>query len=270
MKKVAFMLASALALTACQKQSERQAEPTVSEPASAQTTTNNVNVRTYTVVTELNTVPFIIRDPNQTGGVTGFEYDLLTEIAKQQGFNLKFELHPWQGIFTTLNDGKADIVAGAVTYTNERAKIMDFSQPHYEYHYAMLVREDLAKAKNFEGLRGKKIALQRGSVSESLIPMFGVKDGENVQYTDTIWLATKAVLSGVADGAVGSDAPLGYYAKEYPESKTKLVQDASLPAQHYVFAVKKGNLELIHKLNDGLAALKANGTYDTLYRKYWH
>lgn len=255
-----IVLGSAFLLAACKK------ETTASETQKQPETDNRP---TYTVMTELNTLPFIIRDKNQNDGITGFEYDLLTAIAEQQGFKLKFEVHPWQGLFPNLDNGKADILAGAVTYTDQRATFMDFSNPHFEYRYTMLVRSGLETKPNFNALRGMKIALQTGSVSESLIPMFGNADNSNIVYTDTIWLATKAVLSGEADAAVGSSAPLSYYAKNYASSKVHLINDQSLPAQRYVFAVKKGNTELRDKLNAGLQAVKANGTYDQLYRKYW-
>lgn len=259
--KYPLLIASIVLLAACQKDAAKPENQT-KQP-------ENENLPTYTVMTELNTIPFIIRDKSQANGLTGFEYDLLTAIAEQQGFKLKFEVHPWQGLFPNLDNGKADILAGAVTYTDQRATFMDFSNPHFEYRYTMLVRSGLETKPNFNALRGMKIALQTGSVSESLIPMFGNADNSNIVYTDTIWLATKAVLSGEADAAVGSSAPLSYYAKNYASSKVHLINDQSLPAQRYVFAVKKGNTELRDKLNAGLQAVKANGTYDQLYRKYW-
>lgn len=256
-----ILMSSTLLLGACHKET--------ATPTQAPKPMETDNRPTYVVMTELNTIPFIIRDSSQSSGVTGFEYDLLTEIAKQQGFKLRFEVHPWQGLFPNLDSGKADILAGAVTYTDERATFMDFSNPHFEYRYTMLVRDGLQNKPNFGAFKGMKVALQRASVSESLIPMFGNQDKGNIVYTDTIWLATKAVLAGEADAAVGSSAPLSYYAKKYADSKTHLIQDSSLPAKHYVFAVKKGNTELVQKLNEGLEKVKANGTYEKLYSKYW-
>ncbi|ULJ61350.1 transporter substrate-binding domain-containing protein [Wielerella bovis] len=262
MKQYGLLITGILTLAACQSE-------TSSDTTASTTTEVDDNRPTYVVMTELNTIPFIIRDSHEKSGLTGFEYDLLTAIAEQQGFKLRFDVHPWQGLFQNLETGKADILAGAVTYTDERAKIMDFSNPHFEYRYTMLVRKDLNNQTNFAAFRGMKVALQKGSVSESLAPMFATPDENNIQRTDTIWLATKAVLSGEADAAIGSSAPLSYYAKQYAKDEVKLIQDTSLPAQNYVFAVRKGNTELAQKLNDGLAKVKANGTYDQLYKKYW-
>lgn len=267
--KKSIMLSCAIiaTLAACNQKNGDNKAATQTSPATAPAPAQNGKI--YTVMTELNTVPFIIRDAKQAEGISGFEYDLLTAIAEQQGFQLKFAVHPWQGLFKNLDTGKADILAGAITYTPERAKIMDFSEPHYQYRYTMMVKDGLENAKEFNALRGRAIALQRGSVSESLIPMFDSPDGKNIIYTDTIWLAAKNVISGQADGAVGSSAPLSYYAKQYASSKVKLIEDPTLPPQHYVFAVKKGNTQLVKELNEGLAKIKANGTYDKLYNKYW-
>ncbi|SNB67536.1 transporter substrate-binding domain-containing protein [Kingella negevensis] len=268
MKKLAILACSILALSACQNESQQQkAEP--KDPPTAAPATANSSEKVYTVMSESDTLPFIMRDPKSPSGATGFEHDLLEAIAQKQGFKLKYDVHTWVGLFDTLNTGEADIVAGAVTMTDERAQTMDFSQPHYDYHYVMLVKNELGSANGFSALKGKKISLQQGSVSESLVPMFGLADKSNIIKQSTIWLAAKDVLRGSADAVIGSDAPLSYYAKEYPDSKAVIVHDESLPVQHYAFAVKKGNAELLAKLNEGLAAVKADGTYETLRKKYW-
>lgn len=107
-------------------------------------------------MSESDTLPFIMRDPKSPSGATGFEHDLLEAIAQKQGFKLKYDVHTWVGLFDTLNTGEADIVAGAVTMTDERAQTMDFSQPHYDYHYVMLVKNELGSANGFAALKAKK------------------------------------------------------------------------------------------------------------------
>ena len=62
-----------------------------------------------------------------------------------------------------------------------------------------------------------------------------------------------------------------YYLREYQPKNSSLtvVYDSSLPKKQYVFAVKKGNTALVKQLNEGLVKVRADGTYDALYKKYW-
>lgn len=254
-KWIAALLCTAL-LTACNDNKKTAAAETPD------------NTPSYRVVTEMLNIPLVIRNGQD---ISGFELELLQAIAEKQKIKLVFELHGWQGIFDTLDKNQADIVAGAVTYSKERAERMDFTEPHFEYEFAMLANKHAAGARNFTDLRGKNVALKKDSIAETLIPMFGTAGDANIVRTDTTWEAIKEVLSEKSAAAVGSSAVMYYYAKEYKGKQPDLfvLTDASLPKKHYVFAVKKGNAQLVKILNDGLAKVRADGTYDALYKKYW-
>lgn len=269
MKKRILPWLCMLSLAACGGSDNHESADTSKNQLSQQTPVSNSNKPVYRVVTELVNIPLVLHDTH-TQKISGFELELLQAIAEKQGFALDFSnVHPWQGIFQTLEDDTGDIVAGAVTYSNDRSDRMDLTNPHLEYDFALLVQPEFADARGFGALRGKKVALKGRSISETLIPMFGVSDESNIIRTKTTWEAIKDILTGEAEAAVGSSLVMEHYASEYPDKKLAVIYDASLPKNHYVFAVKKGNTELQQKLNTGLEKIKADGTYDKIYRQYW-
>ncbi|UOP04983.2 transporter substrate-binding domain-containing protein [Conchiformibius kuhniae] len=264
MKAWLSSLLCAVILSACGGKTAEKSSAAASPAAPAQTQ------KAYRVTTEMLNIPLVIRNGRDIGG---FELELLQAIAERQNITLDFaKLHTWQGIFDTLDKDEADIVAGAVTYSKERAERMEMTLPHFEYEFAMLANKQAAGARGFADLRGKNVSLKRDSIAETLIPMFGAAGESNIIRTTTTWEAIKEVLAGKAASATGSSAVMYYYAKQYKNQHPDLfvLTDPSLPKRHYVFAVKKGNTELVRILNEGLAKVRADGTYDMLYRKYWH
>lgn len=257
MKKYILLAVMAAALAACGKQQDG---------TEGNNSASTENAPVYRVATEMLNIPLIIKNGRDD---SGFELELIKAIAEKQGMRLEFIVHPWQGIFNTLDNGKSDIVAGAVTYTKDRAESMDLTDPHLEYEFAMLVHEKAADARNFADMRGKPVSLKRDSVAETLIPMFGSPEESNIIRTTTTWEAIKAVLADESMAAVGSSAVMNYYAKQYQDNHLSVLTDPALPKKQYVFAVKKGNAALVRQLNEGLAKVKADGTYNALYKKYW-
>lgn len=254
-KWIAVLLCSTLLAACGDKKKPAQAAPADTTPS-------------YRVATEMLNIPLVIRNGQD---ISGFELELLQAIAEKQNIKLTFELHGWQGIFDTLNNNQADIVAGAVTHSKERAERMDMTEPHFEYEFAMLANKHAAGARSFADLRGKNVALKKDSIAETLIPMFSTAGDANIVRTTTTWEAVKDVLTEQSAAAVGSSAVMYHYAKEYRSRHPDLfvLTDASLPKKHYVFAVKKGNTQLLKILNDGLIKVRQDGTYDALYKKYW-
>ena len=87
--------------------------------------------------------------------------------------------------------------------------------------------------------------------------------------TDTTFSAVRNVLDGTADAALANSVALEYYAEQNKDKKLVVISDKNIPVGTYVYAVKKGNTQLQNLLDEGLDKVKADGTYDTIYKKYW-
>lgn len=229
------------------------------------TTGNNSNdkVATYRVAIEPVYPPFVLQGPK---GQEGFDVDLLNAIAEKEGFKVTYIPTLWDKLFDTLSNGEADILAGGLTIVEERKTFMDFTDPYYENAVVLVVGKN-SPIQSFDDAKGKNIAyLVNTSSVKVLKEQFGTP---NTKFGfDTAWLTVKSVIQNQSDAAIGDSGAFSYYVNEYKHENLRMIYADKLPKEPNAFAVKKGNNELQAKLNKGLAALKADGTYDKLYQKW--
>ena len=95
------------------------------------------------------------------------------------------------------------------------------------------------------------------------------KTSANVKRFESTPLALKELESGGVDAVVADNGVVVHYVANNPGANFKTISDASFAAEQYGLAVKKGNAELLEKLNTGLAGIKSDGTYDKIYAQYF-
>ncbi len=270
-KAIPWVLSSALALVACdgthQSQSAQKSAAPESPSKAASTEHKVASGKVYRVITEDVKPPLITY---VSGKPTGFEYDVLQAIAEKQGLTFEYDITTRVNLLPSIVDGKADIAAGAITITEERAKMVDFSAPVLDYTTAVLVSKKLAGAKSMADLRGKQVASRKGTVYEQMaIDELADAKGDNIRYYDSVWLQVKSVLNGTEEVMLGDSHILEYYIQQHGNEQVAFVKGIPFPKESYGFAIKKGNTELQKSLNEGLAAIKADGTYDKIRQTYW-
>lgn len=254
-------VACAVALSACGDNAQT-APNAATAPAPA-------TGKVYKVVSESVKPPLITY---VEGKPTGFEYDVLQAIAAKQGIAFEYQTVPMrEHLLATIQQGKADVAIGAITITDDRKQRVDFSDPILNYTTAVLVAKDLAGAKSFAELRGKRVASRKATIYEQMaLNELANEKGDNIRYHDTAWLQVKSVLNGMDEIVLGDSHILEYYVQQHGKDNVAFVQGMTFPQDNYGFAVKKGDTELQKQLNDGLAAIKADGTYGKIYQTYWH
>lgn len=218
----------------------------------------------YRVLTEHSYPPFIMHADN--GEVSGFEYDVLQAVAAKQGFTLKYHAHPWAGLFQALNDNRADIVSAGITITDERKKQMDFSDPYFETESVLLVGKRFPKnIKSFAQLKGMAVAVKSETSQDEVL----LANGATPFYTDTTWQSVSAILNHKTDAALGDLGVMSHYAKRYEKEGMHVVRDPNAVKESLGFGVKKDNAALQNQINDGLSAIRKDGTYDKIYQKWF-
>ncbi|SSY80147.1 substrate-binding periplasmic protein [Alysiella crassa] len=250
------LLLGIFALTACEK-----------EQANPNTPPKEVK-SVYRVASELSKFPVVMHD-TKTNKVEGFEAELLQAVAEKQGFTVEYTIDTWQGLLNKLDNNQADMLLGSITITDERRQKMDFTDPVLPYKTGVMVIPKLAQAKSFSELKGKKVNLRQNTVYEKLTPIFANESGSNMVYPESVWGQVKSLISGESEAMVGASITLEYYKTRYPEHNFHIIYEANSPISHYGWAVKKGDNELVHRLNMGLNKVKQDGTYDRIYQKYW-
>lgn len=264
--KTTGLLFAGLVLAACGKQgSEAQAPASAPAVASAPAPTP-APAKVLVVGTDAAYAPF--ESQNEKGEIVGFDIDVVTAVAKKAGVEVKFVNTPWEGIFNTLAQGDRDLLVSAITITDERKQTMDFSTPYFDAQQLIAVKKN-SKVSKFDDLKKLKVGVQTGTTGDEVVTKLQGKNSTNVKRFESTPLALKELESGGVDAVVADNGVVINYVANNSALGFKTVTDKGFVPEQYGLAVKKGNTELLEKLNKGLADIKADGTYDQIYAKYF-
>lgn len=263
MKKIALLLCTAFALTACgeAQQNTTTVAPTVSSATPATASEVSSNLPVYKVAVEKQFTPFVV--PGKGIEVEGFERDILQAIGEKQGFQVKFDVYAWDDVLPKLNDGGADIAGSGIIMTPERLQTWTFTEPFIQTGFAVVVRQD-SPIKSTEDLKKASIAVQPNSTFAE----FAQSQSSNIIPTKSPWDSIREVMMGKADAAMANGVIASHYVGEFPKENLRFVNVGSEKI-NIGFALKKDNIELKQKIDKGLAQIKADGTYDKIKAK-WH
>ena len=219
------------------------------------------------VGTEPTFPPFDTTDENQE--IVGFDMDLIAAIGADQGFDVEFVNLSFDGLIPALKNGDIDIVAAGMTITDERLEQADFSNPYYDSQLVVAVAIDNEDITGIDDLtKDMKVAAQIGTSEADYVQ--ALEDDGKIAEAIILNQTTQCILqlkNGDVD-AVVMDAPV---AKVYIDKNADSIKslDTEIDPADMAFAVKKGNTELLDKLNAGLKNVVENGTYDKLVAKWF-
>ncbi|MFD1886029.1 glutamate ABC transporter substrate-binding protein [Paenibacillus wenxiniae] len=208
---------------------------------------------------------FGLKDPG-TGNVEGFDVDMAHALAKSiLGDASKVELKEVTSKtrIPMLNNGDVDMVIATMTITDERKKEVDFSDVYFQAGQSLLVKKG-SPIKGIEDVTADTTILAaKGATSikniEAKVP--GVKVLEYDNYQD----AFNALKAGQGDALTTDDAILYGMAAQDPNYE---VVGQPFTDEPYGIAVKKGQTALVEAINKGLTAMKADGSYNEMYKKW--
>ena len=109
--------------------------------------------------------------------------------------------------------------------------------------------------------------MQTGTTGDEVVTKLLGKTSTNIKRFESTPLALKELEAGGVDAVVADNGVVVHYVANNPGGKFKTVADAAFVPEQYGIAVKKGNAELLGKMNKGLAGIKADGSYDQIYAK---
>jgi polar amino acid transport system substrate-binding protein len=226
-----------------------------------------VKTGTLTTCTHLPYAPFQAKD--DTGKVVGFDVEVVDLVAKKLGVTQEIIDTPFEGIKSgaDLNAGKCDIAAAGMTITDERKKVLDFSDPYFDATQALAVLTG-SPVKTLDELVGKRIGVQGSTTGEDYIKAQVAEKGLNIEVVSYKDLAAQqqALATNQVEAAVNDLPVWNEYIKNNPG---KVAVAAGFDTgEKYGFAVKKGNAELLKAVNDSLTAARADGTYDSIYANW--
>ncbi len=199
------------------------------------------------------------------GKANGFNIELMRSVAEVMGFDVEFRLDPWNRVRHDLEQGRIDAVTG-MFYSKERSRLIDFSIPHTIVTPALFVRGN-SSFRSLDDLRGREIIVEEGDILHDYL-LHNRVTSHIVAVVDP-GEAIKLLASGRHDCAFMASKVQGeYYLKSLGLSAIRPI-GTELPQLRYCFAVRKGNQDLLYRLNEGLNILKINGRYQKIYDKWF-
>lgn len=207
------------------------------------------------------TVPFGFVDKNNQ--VTGFDVDLVREIAKAIGVDVEFIRVTSPTRIPLLAGGNVDMVAASMTHTNKRDKTIDFSITYYVGGQSILVRKD-SGINGVQDLKGKTVAVQQGTTLEKNLAK-ACPEAKQLAFKDysSAWLALK---QGRADALTGSHHIMLGFAKDSPEFH---LAGERFSVEPFGMGVRQGDSDMRDLINRVLQDLWKSGKYRELYMKWF-
>ena len=198
--------------------------------------------------------PYVFHDPADQSRVTGFETEIITEVAARLGREPVMVQNDWDGLIPGLQRGLYDVIIDGLEITPEHAQVVDFSAPYYRSFEQIAVRRDQVGLDTLDALHGHVVGTLKASLAERILerrPDIPIRlyDEEINVYTDLADHRLDAVLL---------DWPIAlYYAQ--PDPRLKLV-GAPVGALAYGIAIPKGRDALRGQIDGALDAMRRDGT----------
>ena len=211
------------------------------------------NTNELIMVTEAGFAPYEYYDD---GEVVGVDVDIAKEIAKYLGKTLVVKDIAFDSIINEVKTGKADFGAAGISYSENRAKNVDFSI-NYSVSKQVVIVSNNSNINNVNNISNKKIAVQLGSIADTFVTE-NFKNASIVRQKKYL-AAIEDLKAGKVDCVVMDELP----AKEIVASNSGIkILDGSLTNDSYGMVVKKGNKELLDAINTVLEKLKNEGKID--------
>ncbi len=208
--------------------------------------------------------PFGSQD-SKTREYVGFDVDIIRAIGKNAGFKVVVKNLAFDGLIPALKTGNIDIAINDITISEERARSVDFSHRYYIAGLGVVVNADNHSIRTARDLEGKRLAASIGSTGE--IAAKAVPNARVRVFNELNECYLELRNRGV--DAVINDIPTNdYYVAKAGKGKVKTVPVA-LSTEDLGIAVKKGNTELLERINRGLTAIKQNGEFSRIYKKWF-
>lgn len=218
---------------------------------------------TVNVGSELEFAPYAFVDEN--GQPAGFSVDLIRAVADSMGLSINISPGTWSSVWNDLVKGRLDALP-IVAKLPERTLLVDFSLPHTETYDSFFVRAGDPVIKTIESAIGKEIVVMRADAAHHALLERNFQG--SIILVDTIPEGLSLISSGKHDAFLCSKL-IGALAVRNHKLKG-LTSGPTIPDYKRVFsfAVKKGDTELLEKLNQGLLIIKASGEYQQIYDKW--
>jgi polar amino acid transport system substrate-binding protein len=204
--------------------------------------------------------------PKLGGGYEGFNIDLANEIAKRLKRKSTIDALQFSGLVPALQAGTYDYLAAPTTATPERADNMLFTEGYLNTDFQFLIKKGAPKVEKLEDLKGKTVAVNKGSAYDSWARDLEAKIGWKVESFGTQSDAVQAVLAGRADANVAGNTNIAWAVKNNPQLELSYLHSTGLV---WAAPLRKDSGELRKTIENAIECMKLDGTIAKFHEKWF-
>jgi polar amino acid transport system substrate-binding protein len=206
--------------------------------------------------------PFVFYETDNIQNMTGFEYDIMKALAKKLNRKPVFVQNSWEGLIMGLQNNLYDVAINGIEITEDRQKVINFSEPYYATYLQIITLQKENRFKNLADLSGFKVGTLTGALSERILRGQGniqvvTYESETLAHQDLEIQRIDALLF---------DAPIAKYFSEI-NPKFKVIS-TPISNMTYGVAVTKKNEKLLNDINKALAELITSGELKIILERW--
>lgn len=222
-----------------------------------------INSKTLKIAGDNNYPPYEYIDIN--GVYKGFNVDIIRAIAIELGLDVELIPTSWENAVSMLSNGEVDAIQG-MTLSPERDVLFDFSDEIVVNSQSIFVLSETTYISDLKDLNGKKVSVQDDDITSEIL-----KDYPDIEVIGKInqYQAIELLLDGEVDAFIGNRLTGIYNVQRFGLTESIKIVGETLSTTPYSIAVGNGNKDLQNLFNDGLVAIKENGTYNKIYSKWF-
>ena len=247
----AMLCTSALMFSACGSKTESTADSKTD--SSAATEAKELHMATNAAFEPYEYV--------EGGKVVGIDAEIAQAICDKLEYKLVIDDMDFDAIITAVTSGKADFGMAGMTVTDERKQSVDFTDSYTNAVQVIIVNEEDGKVAGADDLEGKTVGVQLGTTGD--IYVSDIKDVKVERFNKGAD-AVLALTQGKVDAVVIDNQPAKAFVAQNPGTK---ILEEDFANEEYAICLAKGS-ELTEKFNTALKELKADGTIDSIIKKY--
>ncbi len=204
--------------------------------------------------------------PKLGGGLEGFNVDMANEIGRRLGRPVTIVAQEFSGLIPGLQARRFDFLAAPTTVTAERAKSLLFTEGYLNTDYQFVVRKDAPDITRLEDLKGKTIAVNRGSIYDTWARENAGKYGFQVENYNTQPDAVQAVLAGRAYANLAGNTSVAWAVQRTPGLKLSYLIRTGLV---WAIPFRKDDVAMRNQVEEAVECMKQDGFFVRLHERWF-
>lgn len=242
-------------------------QPNPSNPPAGQSASQNLLEKVkaegkLVIGTEGTYAPFTFHD--KSGKLTGYDVDVVTEVAKRLGVEPVFQETQWDAMFAGLDSKRFDVIANQVGIRPDREEKYDFSTPYSVSRAVLVTHKDNTSVKGFEDIKG----LKAGQNMTSNYADLARANGAEIVAVDNFNQAIDLIATKRVDVVINDNLSVLDFLKQKPDTPIKIVAKRE-EGQPCAFMFRKGSTELAEAISKIVDEMKKDGTLKAISEKWF-